>query len=229
MSTFPTMPEGVHPILLGLTGSRLYGLDHADSDYDWKGVYQAPLRQVLSLGGARESYATKEPDFTIFELSKFVGMLLKANPTVLEMLWLSEYATLTEAGQTLVANRDLFLSNKVRTVYHGFGVGQLKLFRNGKGDAKAARHFVRVLDQGREVMATGQITPRCADPEAVLAYGEWAAAHGDMFLASAETMLTEFDELPSVLPDEVDEAAINELLFQLRMPAPPLVLKRTLT
>lgn len=230
MSTFPTMPEGVHPILLGLTGSRLYGLDHADSDYDWKGVYQAPLRTVLSLGGAKESYSTKEPDFTIFELSKFVGMLLKANPTVLEMLWLPEYATLTEAGQTLVDNRDLFLSNKVKTVYYGFAVGQMKLFRKGgKGDAKAARHLLRVLWQGEELLSTGTMDPRVKRRDFLLACGESAERNPEGFINQAEYAMARFDALPSVLPETVDEAAINELLFQLRMPEPPLVLKRDLT
>lgn len=214
--TLPVLPDE-HMLMLGLTGSRLYGLNHADSDYDWKGVYQQPLTKVLSLGGVRPNYTIKDPDTQLYELGRYFELLVKSNPTVLEMLYLPEYEITSNAWSQVVENRELFLSQKVRTVYYGFGVGQLKLFRSGKGDAKAARHFYRVMEQGEHILRHGFLAPRPKNPERIIEDGEWASRFPEAFRLDAESLLRRFDSIPTDLPLEVDMDAINDLLFTLRM------------
>jgi uncharacterized protein len=214
------IPEIKHgtPILAGLTGSRLYGLDHADSDYDWKAVYKAPTLDFLGLHQPAQTQTSKDPDFTAWEVGHFISLLLKSNPTVMEMLWLPEYEVLTRDGQLLVDLRQSFLTQKVRTVYYGFGVGQLKRFRaGGNGDAKAARHFYRVLEQGEGILREGILRPKPADPAKIWWQGDYAEADPEGFLAYAEVLLERFDQIPSDLPAEPNVEEMDILLKLMRV------------
>jgi len=68
-----------------VVGSRAYGLATASSDTDIKGVFYLPLEYYLG-GQYIGQVANASNDEVYYELGRFVGLLSKSNPTVLELL-----------------------------------------------------------------------------------------------------------------------------------------------
>lgn len=226
----PEIPEGLYPIMLGVVGSRLYGTDHPGSDFDWKGVYQAPTRQVLGIRETPDSYNYHEPqDFTLYELGRFVQLLLKANPTVVELLHLPRYETLTLQGQMLVDNRKLFLFSRMDVVdgkersygieaaYHGFAHGQRRDLKKGKINEKQIVHLFRVLWQGMDILLTGDCNPRMTAEQ--IDQARFVAAQDyDDILVRVDKAMADFNAIArdSILPKEPDLDSINDLLVEMR-------------
>lgn len=121
-------------ILEGITGSKAYGLDTETSDTDLKGIYVSPTSKVLGLHGVKETIDHTNPDWTYYEISKFISLALKANPTILEMLYLEGYRIITKQGHMLVDNRHLFLSNRIRHSYGGYVFSQARKL-NARGSS----------------------------------------------------------------------------------------------
>jgi len=68
-----------------ISGSRAYGTDLPHSDTDLKGVYILPEDQFFGLDYVPQ-VANETNDEVFYELRRFVELLLKNNPTVLELL-----------------------------------------------------------------------------------------------------------------------------------------------
>lgn len=213
-------------IIEGITGSKAYGLDTETSDTDIKGVYVEPTDKVLSLGYDK-AHATKDnvdPDWCYHEVEKFMKLAMGGNPTILEMLFLSDYNILTDEGKLLVDNRHLFLNNVIYKSYGGYALSQAKDLNRrggtyGSGRAnryeKHTRHCFRLLYQGRELLETGNLTVRVTPEmrEELFAIGKKSPEEiVDRFTKE----FTEFDSIKSVLPDKPDRDAINKLLLQIR-------------
>lgn len=120
--------HGLRVILTVLSGSHLYGTARPDSDMDIRGVCLPPMEAVLGLSPFEQYIRTKGVDVTFYGLQKFCKLALKANPNILEMLFVPEDAILEidEHGKRLIENRDLFLSTKVVHTYSGYAFSQLK-------------------------------------------------------------------------------------------------------
>ena len=205
----------VTPDLLGVVGSHLYQMAGPDSDLDVRGMYRATERDLFSLGGPQE-VVNGDGDTQIFELGKFISLLVKSNPTVLELLWLPSYLALSHVGGTLVENRDLFMTQKIRTVYLGFAKGQAKEFEK-KRTAKSARHAIRVIQQGVDALRTGVLNPIPTNPSALISIGEYAERNPDDFLNHILPVnVGMLESVESHLPDGPDLDAVNGLLYGLR-------------
>ncbi len=124
-------------ILVGLAGSHGYGLNRPDSDYDYRGVFIAPKRYYLGFDRIEQKdsgwdepgifdFLDGNKDTVIYELRKIVQLLAGANPNVLELLWLNNYPVLTNVGQRLIDNKQIFLSKKVKHTYSGYAFAQIK-------------------------------------------------------------------------------------------------------
>ena len=68
-----------------VVGSRAYGLATASSDTDIKGVFYLPLEYYLG-GQYIAQVANASNDEVYYELGRFIELLSKSNPTVLELL-----------------------------------------------------------------------------------------------------------------------------------------------
>lgn len=68
-----------------LSGSRAYGTDLPHSDTDLKGVFILPETEFYGLGYLPQ-VANETNDEVYYELRRFVELLLKSNPTALELL-----------------------------------------------------------------------------------------------------------------------------------------------
>lgn len=211
-------------ILEGITGSKAYGLDHADSDTDIKGIFVAKTTDVLSLEKHKETYDNKDPDWCYHEVEKFMKLAMKCNPTILEMLFLDGYLELTKHGKMLVDNRHIFLSKKASLSYGGYAMSQAKKlnakdgkYGNGKNKryAKHSRHLLRLMIQGKELLETGDITVRVTPEQRkeIFAFGELSP---QQIIDRFTELDAEMKAINSVLPDEPDKEAINKILLKIR-------------
>lgn len=213
----PTLPDDMDILAVGLVGSSLYGLAGPDSDEDWKGFYRAPIRDVLSTApvAASRTWAAPDPDCTLFEVGRLFESLIKGDPMATELLFLPEWLRLTEAGKLVLQNRDLFLSERLRNTYGGFGKSQSKkVATNARRREKSVRHMFRVAEQGIALLTTGTMSPVLADPERILALGRMSDE--EIAPLAAET----FERLRTcecVLPAKPNLKAINNLLADIRL------------
>ena len=68
-----------------ISGSRAYGLDTPLSDTDLRGVFILPKDQFYSLNYV-DQVANETNDIVYYELKKFIELLAKNNPNILELL-----------------------------------------------------------------------------------------------------------------------------------------------
>jgi predicted nucleotidyltransferase len=84
------MHDDVTILLQAVTGSVAYGLETDASDIDRHGVFLIPTRRLLGIFPPELTLVTTAPDSTSHEVGKFVRLAAKANPTVLDLLFLEE-------------------------------------------------------------------------------------------------------------------------------------------
>jgi predicted nucleotidyltransferase len=219
----------VNVLLSGIVGSTAYGLAREGSDVDRIGVFVAPTIDVAGLDwhGDRESAVSTKPDSTHHEVGKYLRLALKCNPTITELMWLP--GDLIEQvhpfhGARLIDLREAFLSeHAVKAAYGGYARQQASRLRN-RGDGsfsadtrkrttKHARHLLRLLRQGRELLATGRLTVRVPNPEDYFAFDEMTP---EQMLDVYEREDALFAETVSVLPSEPDRERVREYLSDVR-------------
>src|SRR5882672_8700158 len=79
------MGEPQHLILKCVSGSKAYNLALPTSDTDIKGVFILPQKELYGLTYT-EQVANSNNDEVFFEVGRFVGLLCKNNPNILELL-----------------------------------------------------------------------------------------------------------------------------------------------
>jgi hypothetical protein len=139
------IPEIVYPhtpfplpqslILLARVGSEAHGLfvpsgshDGID-DHDLMGVCVPPVEYYLGTRQWDNANAINGPwDVVLFEVRKFVNLLVKQNPNVLGFLWCEEEDVLSKSveGMVLRENRDIFRSEEAKPRFIGYAYGQLE-------------------------------------------------------------------------------------------------------
>ena len=118
-------------ILLGLGGSYAYGTNNEDSDVDIRGVATHNAEDILTRKGF-EQVVNEETDTTIYSLEKIVNLLSNCNPNTIEILGLEpwQYFYVTDIGQALIDNRDMFLSKRAIHSFGGYANSQLRRLEN---------------------------------------------------------------------------------------------------
>lgn len=145
-----------HIIYHVVTGSTAKGVNTEDSDLDEKGVVALPLDRHFSLEDDFGTVAVQgEKDIEMHSLLKFVRLLLKQNPTILEMLWVDEPFILSsnEYGSMLRENRDLFLSKGIFKSFGGYARDQLMRIKGGLNmltDKDRTQHLAHTLNRMAE-------------------------------------------------------------------------------
>jgi uncharacterized protein len=212
-------------ILEGIVGSQAYGLETPESDEDRKGIFVESTEKILGLGKVTETYTKYNPDVEHHEIGKFIKLALAANPTILEMLFLDNYTVLEPLGKSLVDMRESFLSNRVAKTYGGYAWQQAERLQRREGDfgsdlkkryAKHARHCFRLLDQGEQLMRTGELRVRVLNRKELFAIGELPPEELiEKFKARYEAFKKA--EGFSVLPDEPDSKQTERFLLRVRL------------
>lgn len=209
-------------ILQGIVGSTAYGLNTEESDVDRLGIYLASNKVIMGIQRPQETIVTNNPDSTLHELGKFTSLALKCNPTVLEALFLDSYETLHPAGKILVDNRHAFLSRIIYKSYGGYARAQARRL-NSRGDSfssstknrtsKHCRHVFRLLQQGAQLLSTGELSVRVKNREELFALGELPV---DVIITRFVEECSRFDALTTSLPDKPDTERINRIVLEIR-------------
>lgn len=207
--------------LIATTGSRAYGLNHANSDLDQMGVFIAPTTEIAGLDWNKysESWTNTSPDgddLTLHEVGKYLRLTLKGNPTLVELLFMDEYTKLTNTGKHILRYRDALLSEPaIRSSYFGYAISQLIRVREAKGDfkPKMARHTLRIARQGKELLETGNCTVKVSDPQEYFDLTEMP--HPDI-VTTLQEAVDAIQSAETILPKEPNRDTIVDLLRQIR-------------
>jgi hypothetical protein len=130
-----------------ISGSKAYGLDVPGSDTDIKGVFLLPKEHFYGLNYIPQ-VSDERNDTVYYELGRFIELLQKNNPNILELL-------ATPADKVLICHpimkaikTEMFLSKRCKDTFAGYAFTQIKKARglNKKIVNPVARERKTVLD-----------------------------------------------------------------------------------
>jgi len=108
-----------------ITGSKAYGLDHALSDTDIKGVFISPKEDFYGLNYVGQINGETN-DEMYYELGRFVELLLKNNPSMIELLHTPEDKILYEHPLFSKLKSINFLTNRCKDSFAGYAMTQVR-------------------------------------------------------------------------------------------------------
>lgn len=111
-----------------ISGSRAYGLDTPESDTDIRGVFMLPQEDVYGLNNV-EQVGDKKNDIVYYELGRFIHLLVKNNPNIIEMLGTPDDKILTKHPVFERITPDIFLSKQCRDTFGGYAFTQVRKAR----------------------------------------------------------------------------------------------------
>ena len=112
-----------------LRGSHCHGIATELSDEDYGGVFLAPAEQLIGLGlDYQDQIANETNDIVWYEMQKFMNLLLKSNPTVLEALFVDDkYVQFEHPIMTEIKSyKNQFLTKKCFDSFYSYGRSQIK-------------------------------------------------------------------------------------------------------
>ena len=112
-------------------GSKAYGLDTPQSDTDLRGVYYLPKEQFYGLNYIRQ-INSETNDEVYYELGRFVELLIKNNPTLLEMLATPDESVLYRHPLMNRLHVGIFLSKRCKDTFAGYAISQIHKARGLK-------------------------------------------------------------------------------------------------
>lgn len=141
-------------ILLGLGGSHAYGTNNADSDLDIRGIATHSPADILT-GKGFEQVVNEATDTTVYSLEKMVSLLSNCNPNTIEILGLEpwQYLHVSDIGQALIDDRDMFLSKRAIHAFGGYANAQLRRLENKSarlaGQSQREQHILNSIENAR--------------------------------------------------------------------------------
>jgi len=108
-----------------ISGSRAYGLETAQSDTDIKGVFYLPRTAYFGIDYIPQ-VSNETNDEVYYEIGRFVDLLLKNNPNLLELLATPADCILYRHPLMDKLPLKLFLSRKCRDSFAGYAFSQIR-------------------------------------------------------------------------------------------------------
>jgi len=108
-----------------VSGSRAYGLHTPQSDTDLKGVFLLPKHAFYGLEYT-EQVNNETNDEVYYELRRFVDLLVKNNPNILELLNTPADCILIKHPVMDMLKPELFLSKLCKVTFAGYAQSQIK-------------------------------------------------------------------------------------------------------
>jgi hypothetical protein len=122
------MQEPQHLILKCVSGSRAYNLDRPTSDTDIKGIFVLPQKELYGLNYT-EQVANGSNDEVFFEIGRFISLLCKNNPNILELLSTPEHCVLYRHPLMQLIRPEDYLSKLCLDTFAGYAKTQIKKAR----------------------------------------------------------------------------------------------------
>lgn len=108
-----------------LSGSHAYGLQTEHSDIDIKGVFILPENQFFSLGYV-EQISDEKNDIVYYELKRFMELLSKNNPNILELLYSPDDCVRLMHPVFEAIRNQHFLTRLCEHTFGGYAMTQVK-------------------------------------------------------------------------------------------------------
>ncbi len=136
-----------HLLLKCISGSRAYNLALPSSDTDIKGIFVLPRHELYGLTYTPQ-VANETNDEVYFELGRFIDLLVKNNPNILELLSTPEDCILLRHPLMDLIRPQDFLSKLCLDTFAGYAKTQIKKARglNKKINLSFERQRKSVLD-----------------------------------------------------------------------------------
>ena len=112
-----------------ITGSRAYGTSLPTSDTDIRGVFIQPLQDVLRTGRFVEQVSDDTNDTTFYEFGRFIELVKKNNPNIIELLNPPEDMVQNchhLYGSQIMRNHKNFLTSACKFTFGGYAIQQIK-------------------------------------------------------------------------------------------------------
>ncbi len=221
-------------------GSLTYGTAELDNlnDIDMYAVVIPPKDRLLGLHEFDNiEFSVDNIDIKIYSLKRYIELLLKNNPNILQTLWSrdEDYMYRSVAFKRLITDyRKDLTTQKLISSLIGYSTQQLKRVTNlstNDGakrkelitkygyDTKMAYHLIRLLRMANEVIETGQlIIYRDSDADELMEikHGEWAYQKlMDTANGLLERVISKRDA--AKLLDSPDEFLLNQFLIDTTM------------
>lgn len=111
-----------------IAGSKAYGTNLPHSDTDRKGVFMLPKKQFFGLNYIPQ-ISDDRNDNVYYELGRFIDLLAKNNPNMLELLAMPEDCILFQHDLFKKIKPDLFISKLCKQTFAGYAMSQIKKAR----------------------------------------------------------------------------------------------------
>jgi len=153
-------PLGHNIVLMGLGGSYSYGTNTSTSDIDIRGVATNSADAILCGSGKFEQVENSATDTVIYSLDKIIKLLSNCNPNVIELLGLrpEHYLLVTDVGQALIDNSDMFLSKIAVQSFGGYAHAQLRRLDNKAarlvGQSEQEQHILNSIENAKYTFPT---------------------------------------------------------------------------
>lgn len=212
-----------HTVLSVVVGSQAYGLATDSSDIDRRGVFVAPtplfwrlVKPPTHLDGPGEEQFS-------WEVERFLGLALDANPTVLECLWSPRVEQVTEIGEELLALRTAVLSRQVHRTFGRYAESQFRrllsdLRTRGEPRWKHVMHLLRLLLSGHHLVRSGEPLVDVSEYRDRLLAVRRGELPWDEIQAWRESLARDMDQAldGSPLPEAPNRARVEEFLVSVR-------------
>jgi len=156
-------------ILKVLVGSRAHGLERENSDYDYRGVYIPPTREILSIGHNYKGthWVEGREDNTSYELGHFLHLATKCNPSILEVFRAPVVEVTKEGEQILALFPYVWNPQDAFAAFTGYGLNQRKKLLEGKDDRpyKYAVAYLCTIYNLTDLLMTGTFNLKVERPE----------------------------------------------------------------
>lgn len=108
-----------------ISGSRAYGLATSKSDTDLKGVFYLPRSEFYGLNYVPQ-VSNESNDEVYYELGRFMDLLIKSNPNILEMLASPADCIMYKHPLMDRLNINMFLSKTSKETFAGYAITQVR-------------------------------------------------------------------------------------------------------
>jgi predicted nucleotidyltransferase len=212
-----------HPVLFStITGTHQYGFVSPDGDVDIRGAFTAPPVQILGLDERIKHVDimtvidTVEVDGVLFEIERFIRLILKGAGNVLEELFSPVVLADTGCLEELQALIGRCLTRGIVRHYLGFFEACVKkLKRSDTPEIKMALYAVRIALTGAHLLRTGEVQahlPTLARDAGLDFVDDWIALKKTEHEPVPEGMLPELIERLGPLKSEIKRAVRHSIL-----------------
>lgn len=153
---------GSIPLYLVIRGSHAYGTNLPTSDIDYSGIFVQNIDSIFGMSYVEQINDDKN-DIVIYEIKRFLELLSKNNPTILELLNTPEDCIIYKDPifDIILENRDKFLTKICSSSFGGYALTQIRKARGqdkkqnwekDKVTRKGLLDFIYVIDGNKSIL-----------------------------------------------------------------------------